>query len=683
MNQQEHDDDAVRIAPVTYTPPGLARGSSPSSAIPPMYWVYGLLGLLLLIALALFSFSRAVRFDITPAAEHLDVSGGFGIAVADGRLLLPGSYKLHARKEGYEDLKASFVVGSEPEQTFRYEMKRLPGKLTVVTEPAGADLFVDGNPRGKTPVAAIELASGKHQLLLRAPRYLAFEADIEIEGGGIAQTFNARLRPGWAPVRIDSSPSGADVLIDGERVGRTPADLEVGGGKHEIKLELSGYRSWRDQITVRPNEPLKLARVNLAKADGNLQISSSPSGAAITVNGNYRGQSPLALTLAPGTTHEIRISAAGHRPASRSVSVRADAAEDLHVRLDPILGSVKLDVEPADAQIKIDGKIIAPGTREVQLTTTSHSVVAGKQGFITETVQVTPRESLQQTVRIRLRSNASASVTNIPARSSSKSGLQFILVKAGAFTMGSERGTQGRQSNEPPRKIRLTRAFYLASTEVTNAQFRKFRAAHSSGIHHRQTLDNERQPVVNVRWEEAVAFCNWLSSIDGLAPAYDNNKLTTPPNTGYRLPTEAEWEWAARFAAGGSLRYPWGSAMPPSPDSGNYADAAAEGAVPLSLQDYNDGYITTSPVASFPANALGLFDIGGNVAEWTHDFYTGLPSLGSREETDPMGPDSGRGHVIRGSSWAHGSLVKLRLAYRDFSSDRRPDVGFRVARYAE
>tara|TARA_R110000787_G_scaffold47176_12_gene114324 strand:- start:5513 stop:7567 length:2055 start_codon:yes stop_codon:yes gene_type:complete len=679
------DPDPIRIAPVAYSPPsGQARSSA--RKISPMYGVYALLGLLLLVAIGLFVISKAVRLDIVPSPDSVKLSGGFGIAVGDGHLLLPGQYQLKASKQGYQDLSETFEVGQDKEQRFRYELTRLPGKLTVISEPAGADLFVDDNGRGTTPLIDLELAPGKHQLLLRAPRFQAYEAEIEIEGGGIVQTFKATLKPGWAPVSISSRPAGADILIDGEVAGKTPGTLEVGGGAHEVQLQLEGYRSWRDNITVRPGEALKLPTVQLAKANGNLQLTSAPSGAAISVDGNYRGQTPLGLTLAPGKEYEISLSAPGHRPATRRAKVASGLAEDLHVRLDPILGSVRLEIEPADARVTVDGKVLAGGTRQLQLTTTEHTFEISKKGFVTQTLKLTPRQTLEQKLEVRLKGSGAQAIADLPRSVRSKSGLKMVLIKPGAFTMGSQRGTQGRQSNEPQRKIRLTKAFYLSSTEITNAQFRQFRSKHSSGISGRQTLDNERQPVVRVSWKDAALFCNWLSEQDNLAPAYDesnNMKLVSANAPGYRLPTEAEWEWAARFAHGANLRYPWGNAMPPSAKSGNFADRSAEGTVGATLSDYDDGFVAASPVASFAPNPLGVFDMGGNVAEWTHDWYTGLPSLGGAEETDPMGPDSGRGHVVRGSSWAHGGLIQLRLAYRDFHQGSREDLGFRVARYAQ
>ena len=126
---------------------------------------------------------------------------------------------------------------------------------------------------------------------------------------------------------------------------------------------------------------------------------------------------------------------------------------------------------------------------------------------------------------------------------------------------------------------------------------------------------------------EAALYCNWLSEQEGLPPAYEKKGETlvavNPMTKGYRLPTDAEWEWAARYEGGGKLRrYPWGDALPVAPRSGNYADVTARLIVQDVIPDYDDGFAASAPVGKFPANPLGLHDLGGNVAEWVHDYYT-------------------------------------------------------------
>jgi formylglycine-generating enzyme required for sulfatase activity len=159
-----------------------------------------------------------------------------------------------------------------------------------------------------------------------------------------------------------------------------------------------------------------------------------------------------------------------------------------------------------------------------------------------------------------------------------------------------------------------------------------------------------------------------------------------PAAKGYRLPTEAEWAWSARklppeqSADGKQLRFAWGNALPPPERFENYADRSAANLVGRIIFGYNDNYSGSAPVGTFRANHHQLYDMGGNVAEWTHDFYE-IPK--QDEVKDYLGPMMGEYHVIKGASWMHGTITELRLSFRDYGIDGRQDIGFRIARYAE
>ena len=202
-------------------------------------------------------------------------------------------------------------------------------------------------------------------------------------------------------------------------------------------------------------------------------------------------------------------------------------------------------------------------------------------------------------------------------------------------------------------------------------------------------LNGDGLPVVNISWDDAARYANWLSKAEGLPLVYEEQdgrmRLMQPPGRGYRLPTEAEWAYAARIAGRKQpARYPWpGRLFPPPQLQGNYADASARTLLPLVIGDYQDKYAATAPVASFGPNPAGLYDLDGNVAEWVQDYYSVYPGVVGKASTDPLGPKDGRHHVVRGSSWRDATMTELRLSYRDYSEKPRNDLGFRVARYAQ
>jgi formylglycine-generating enzyme required for sulfatase activity len=282
---------------------------------------------------------------------------------------------------------------------------------------------------------------------------------------------------------------------------------------------------------------------------------------------------------------------------------------------------------------------------------------------------------------------AQAKLASMPSVIQTAAGQRLRLIRPGRFTMGAPRREQGRRANEVQRDVKLIRLFYIGVHEVTNDQFRRFRPGHTSGIVASTTLDNDDYPVARVSWEDAAAYCNWLSERDGLPKAYRRGgqglELVTPVTTGYRLPTEAEWAWAAHMAGGRRLKYPWGDAMPPTSAAGNYADISAAELLNEHLQSYDDSYAAAAPVGRFQANAFGLHDLGGNVAEWVHDPYSASLGLSAGTAVDPLGPASGSAHTVRGSSWRHGRITELRLSYRTSGIAARDDLGFRIARYAE
>jgi formylglycine-generating enzyme required for sulfatase activity len=428
--------------------------------------------------------------------------------------------------------------------------------------------------------------------------------------------------------------------------------------------------------------------VVLAPSDAILRVSSDPVGATVLVDGVFRGETPLELPARPGTKLEIRLTKTGFESVEREVSLRSGQTSDLAVKLEPRLGEIVIRAEPPDALLFIDGDAYGEANRTVNLVAVPHRIEVRKEGYESFAVTVTPRPGFSQSIEATLKTAEQLEAERRPPLISSPLGHQMVLIHGGRLRMGAPRREPGRRSNEVLREVELVRPFYLATTEVSNRDFRKFHKSHLSGKAGAYSLENDSHPAVRVSWDVAAAFCNWLSEQDSLPRAYQQiggaMVAIKPPPTGYRLPTEAEWAWAARYPDGQTaIKYPWGDSLPVAPGSGNFADATAGDLLSKTLSGYNDDYPVTAPVDSFEPNALGLFNMGGNVAEWVHDIYAVYGSGGGVVEVDPVGPDEGELYVIRGSSWMDASISELRLTYRDYGSDGRSDVGFRIARYAD
>ena len=278
------------------------------------------------------------------------------------------------------------------------------------------------------------------------------------------------------------------------------------------------------------------------------------------------------------------------------------------------------------------------------------------------------------------------------------------LIQGGAFDMGDVMGDNEYDNEKPVHSVTLS-SFYLGKTEVTLREFKAFIDATGyktdaekggdsyiydgsswvtkSGVNWRhdeqgnvRTADNH--PVIHVSWNDAVAYCNWLSEKQNLTKVYtiSGDNVTASWNaTGYRLPTEAEWEYAAR-QRGQKVRFGNGKDIA-DPSEINF-DGRADYKKPYSVSGLYRG--KTTPVGSFTANSLGLHDMSGNVWEWCWDWYG---DYASGTQTNPRGASSGSYRVLRGGSW-NGYPVYTRAARRgrNTPSDRGAYSGFRLARAA-
>ncbi|MCZ6890441.1 MAG: SUMF1/EgtB/PvdO family nonheme iron enzyme, partial [Gammaproteobacteria bacterium] len=342
---------------------------------------------------------------------------------------------------------------------------------------------------------------------------------------------------------------------------------------------------------------------------------------------------------------------------------------------------------PDDVELWIDGRRSGFANRTIELSALPHQIELRKDGYAPYGPRtLTPQPGFTQEIKVRLLTFEEARLARLIPVIKTKLGQELVLLSPSPIQLGASRREPGRRANEVIRDVNLSRLFYLSKKEVTNAEYRQYEKNYSSGVFEEQDLDDDDQPVSRIEWEQAALYCNWLSKLDNLAPFYliESGRVTgaDPSSLGYRLPTEAEWSWTARTVEGSDelLLFPWGRKLPPPDRHGNYADRSASNLVGRIIFGYNDNYIASAPVGTYPATFRGIFDLGGNVAEWTHDFYE-IPEPG--KSLNPLGPREGDYHVIKGSSWMHGTVTDLRFSFRDYGTEGRPDLGFRIAKFAE
>lgn len=303
----------------------------------------------------------------------------------------------------------------------------------------------------------------------------------------------------------------------------------------------------------------------------------------------------------------------------------------------------------------------------------------------------------------RRRQEETARALGLPVDSSNSIGMKLRLIPAGEFMMGSPEDEEGRSSDEGPlHRVRITKPFYLGACEVTVEQFRQFVAATGhvtdaetdgrggwgyTGVPERPFRRDPRytwrdpgfsqgldHPVVNVSWNDAVAFCAWLTRREGKT---------------YVLPTEAQWEYACR--AGTPTPFYHGGDAEGLAGVGNVSDLSANEKFALWMTlskvdrekmgtaSHRDGFVFTAPVGRFRANAFGLYDMHGNVWEWcadwdAADYYRNSPV------DDPAGPREGSSRIRRGGSWLHSAEYARSAQRRRYPpTGRNSPIGFRVA----
>jgi formylglycine-generating enzyme required for sulfatase activity len=242
-------------------------------------------------------------------------------------------------------------------------------------------------------------------------------------------------------------------------------------------------------------------------------------------------------------------------------------------------------------------------------------------------------------------------------RTDNITGMELHWVEDGCFDMGSPANERDRGSDESSHQV-CVKGFWIGNTEVTNNQYRRFKPGHDSGSFQGRPLNGNQQPVVQVNWGDAAAFAEWLSWEAGTGKRF-------------RLPTEAEWEYAAR--AGTATRYHWGNDI--DPRHANFSDR--NDPTGASIATLDDGQAVTAPVGTYQPNALGLRDMAGNVWEWTCSDYDPAYT-GKEQRCSGQRPTEGL-RVVRGGSWNNGA-GDLRSAKRmpRKPSYRDATTGFRV-----
>ena len=500
---------------------------------------------------------------------------------------------------------------SDPENRVVKSVTLLPafGYVQVAGAGAaqGARVLLDNTPVGTVPFRSERIASGRHNLKVVKPMYKPWEQVVEIADGQTLE-LSPQLSADFARLTLQTAAE-ADIYVNGEKKGRGSWTGELGSGQYLLECKQAHHRSTRRELAVTADLSGQTVELEAPAAiTGSLDINSTPADADVYIDGRKAGQTPLFLAKHIIGEHDVRITKAGYADYAGRVAVAEKQTATLSATLRNGMAVQLLPTNPVRT-LRVDGQAVSDPSQPLTLTIGSHVVdVEGLEGEqAQQQVSVVASESVQR-IEIRVPSKA--------VREFTVKGVKFTmrLVEAGTFQMGGTPEQENPASDEKVHTVTLTRDYYLGATEVTQALWEAVTGENPSGF------KGSNRPVEQVSWDDCQRFINALNLATGEQ---------------FRLPTEAEWEYAAR---GGSKSR-----------GTQYSGSAKIGDVAWYKENAGG---TTHDVGTKQANELGLYDMSGNVWEWCRDWYGSYPA-GS--VTDPAGPTTGSIRVFRGGRWADGA----------------------------
>ncbi|MDD4157342.1 MAG: formylglycine-generating enzyme family protein, partial [Candidatus Cloacimonetes bacterium] len=377
-----------------------------------------------------------------------------------------------------------------------------------------------------------------------------------------------------------------------------------------------------------------------------VNFTLNPANAQVFVNRELASNSNR-LELVPGV-YMIEIKADKHQSQTETIEVKLGDNIRKNYTLQAMKGTLLLTVNPVDTktELYLDNKLIRTVTGSVRVSDLfvgDYILKCSASGHKSKDFKVSIIENEAKEFNIILDKGP-----DVPEG--------MVYVEGGTFQMGSNSG----DSDEKPVHSVTVSSFYIGKYEVTQKQWTEVMGSNPADF------KGDNRPVESISWYQAVEFCNKLSQKEGLTPAYTFNGRNVTCNwnaNGYRLPTEAEWEFAAR---GGNK-------------SKGFTYAGSNSIDEVAWYYSNSG--KTQPVGTKKANELGIYDMSGNVWEWCWDWKA---SYSSGAKTNPSGPDSGSSRVLRGGCWGN----YARICHSAYRSDYYPDLsnysyGFRLLRSSE
>lgn len=525
------------------------------------------------------------------------------------------------------------------------------GELKIFTEPKGTKIFWNGILlEGKTPLYLRKIKSGEHHICIEHPNYLPKEETVAIVGGETSSIF-IKLAPNLGVLYI-SELEGTNIVVISEdektpiAKGTTPAKIELPPGIYTVTLSKGdAYEPTTKQVFIQAGKETKLENIRLSPKFGTLEIFAEPSGANVLIDGKPMGETPLSLTKVIPGEYQVHIVYPNYLPGEKIVTVVNGSNTSCFIKLEPNFGvlhissdikGIKMAICSRDRKISIPQKTI---TEEVELPPGRYRITFSKEPLyepITKHISIERGRVKEEKVKLR-------PIQLLREKS--------VRIPGGKFKLGNKIAVRSKEPVYLNERVVDLSEYWIGKHEVTVKEYAEFVYATGykkpigDGDYNWGKSGRENHPINCVLWSDAQAYVKWLSKKTGL---------------NFRLPTEAEWEKAARGPNG--KIYPWGNKW--DKKRANFSDKNSKKVHRDNSVD--DGYATTAPVGTYTTGKsyYGVYDMAGNVSEWCQDYY-------EKRKSKPR--------VARGGSWAD-YPNKLQASYRHkfLPNTRSATIGFRV-----
>ena len=542
-----------------------------------------------------------------------------------------GTQHLVIKKDLYADFNENFEMTDGAFKIIEnLTLKPIYATINLRTNPSNAAIYINkNNVSNKGELKNYKVNSGNYFIEAKLKNYKDFQKNIILkEQENFTETI--QLEPQVGELNIETTPEDCDIYLNGVKQNRlTPAVLRnIQVGSYQLELKKEGFTSIKKQIEIKDGETTKIFEKLIAGIT--IPIITEPSNASIEIDGIYLGISPISYKFIIGKNYNIKITKENYKPINETIFITENINKLPVYNLEKLEKILPIITEPTNATIEIDGKYIGIShisykftigkTYNLKITKENYKPI-NETIFITENVNKLPVYNLEKDIVLPK--------------------IEMVFVQGGTFTMGcsDEQGNECDDREKPAHQVTLS-DYYIGKYEVTQGFWKKVMGSNPSYFKN----CGDDCPVENVSWDDCQEFISKLNQLTGKR---------------FRLPTEAEWEYAARGGSKASYqtKYAGSNAFGEVAWYRDNSDVNYSGGI--EIEGRKKG---THIVGTKKPNALGIYDMSGNVWEWCNDWFGDYSSGGI---TNPKGAATGSYRVFRGGSWPYFGFHD-RVSYRGY-----------------